>query len=240
MRSAQLTEKTRATLEMPEGAEKKEATDALNQEAQALAHTIRNLQTPSTAQHVVEELQTMQQGAEARYSRSDYELAKLEREVASAKVQLLLLKSEERRCRAAAEAFPSLVKQLLHDLGARKLGDPDELQMRRLKPSVVQRVHAGFEQAEVEVAAAVVKSEAFLERLQEDLKTTLRSGAYRREITSFCTHTAYFVERARRVRQAASSSASLDAGDDNGIALVNGLATRVPRGSRLRPYHEYP
>lgn len=249
-RSTELTKKTRETIDMPESELKVAAADALNEEAKSLAHTIRNLQTPSTAQHVVEELKQMRSGAESRRRKSDAKQASIEREAAEANLQLILLKSEERRCRAAAIAFPEMVKELLKGLDAPKVV---ELETSRLRPSFMQKVQEGFEETANEVAAAVRRAEDSVELLQNIINDSLKSDAYRREITGFHAHAAYFLERARRMhvpttsqtRCETSPSDNIDPDSENVpglsvIRLVNGLSTRVPRGSRLRPYYEYP
>jgi hypothetical protein len=74
----------------------------------------------------------------------------------------------------------------------------------------------------------VQKTEALLERVQDNIKDSLTSEVYRREITSLRAHSAYFVEHARPAEKRTA------------IGLVNGLSTRVPRGSRLRLYLENP
>ena len=78
---------------MPDSPLKQEAADALRQEAAAIAEAMSNRKKPSTAQEVVEELKEKQYGVESRRSKSDAQLAQLEREAASLQMQLILLKS---------------------------------------------------------------------------------------------------------------------------------------------------
>jgi hypothetical protein len=221
-RSAKLADKTRETIEMPDSPLKEEAADALRQEAAAIAEAMSNRKKPSTAQEVVEELKEKQYGVESRRSKSDAQLAQLERKAASLQMQLILLKSEERRCRAAAKAFPELVEELLKD---REVGG---LATKRLNSSVAGRVCDGFEQSAEEVQKAVEKVEAHLGRLQDTIKGSLASEVCRQEITSHRALSEYFVDHARPAEERTA------------IGLANGLPTRVPRGSRLRLYHEYP
>ena len=135
------------------------------------------------------------------------------------------LKSEERRCRTAAKAFPELVEELLTDL---EVGGMDSLATKRLNSSVVGRVRDRFEQSADEVQKAVQKAEVLLERVQHNIKDSLASEIRRQEINSLRARSVYSVEHARPVEERAA------------IGLVNGLSTRVLRGSRLRPYLENP
>lgn len=248
-RSAELTQKTRETIEMPEGPLKQEATNTLRTGAQEVGNAMRNLNKPSTAQHVVEKLAEMQSGADSRRRKSDAKLKQMEREAAESKLQLMLLKSEECRCRAAAEAFPELVKELLNDL---KVADMEDLTTKQLNRSVVERVRKGFEQSAEAVALAVHKTEEHLERLEESIKDSSASEAYRREITSCHAHFAYHVACEQRVcasdfgeansptERIESQMLSASLRERTAIGLVNGLSMQVPRGSRLRPYFDYP
>lgn len=69
------------------------------------------------------------------------------------------------------------------------------------------------------------------------LDDAMRTAAYRREVAGFPTRGAYFVARSRRQ---ANASGVADMQQRAAITIVNGLEMRVPRGSRLRSYHEWP
>lgn len=242
-RSQALTARTREVLAMDEGKEKMDAVEALNEEAQEVAHIMNSLQKPSTAGHIVEALDEKHQDIKSRRTRSVSEIDSLERETATVRVQLQLLKSERRRCSVAAEAFPGMVKDLLSELGDNKLGDPDEVQARRLSPIVVQAVTDGFLESTAVLETAVQKAEKNFRGLQDNLDAVLHLGAYRREVESLHARTAYFVECSRRQEDGgdgATSGLTENMREQTMIAVVNGLGLHVPRGSRLRPYHEWP
>ena len=218
--SGSLAQKTREALGMEDGKEKEQARRELEKEAKALAEVMHNLQEPSTAVHLVEELMAMQRKRDAQHAVSEETAAAHEREAASAMLQLEMLRSESRRAKAAeahvAVAADSLSKQ------------------SKLPPSTVAALREAFAANAVAADAELAKAVSSVNRLRDACHAHLRSGAFRRELAGLHLSAQFFVERTHRLGYGETDD-SVEKVGQRASGMVLSSAMRPPKTSYLIP-----